>query len=474
MAKAPVLTPRAEDFPRWYQDVLNKAELAENGPVRGTMVIRPYGYAIWERMQAEVDARIKACGAQNAYFPLFIPESYFQREAEHVEGFSPELAVVTVAGGKELDEPVVVRPTSETMIGEYMAKWIQSYRDLPLLLNQWANVVRWELRPRLFLRTTEFLWQEGHTAHATREDARAYAERILHDVYQDFMVNVLAMPVIVGLKTAKERFAGATNSLTCEGMMGDGKALQMGTSHEFGQNFAKVFGIEYLDDTGAQQTACTTSWGVSTRMVGGLIMAHGDDHGLRVPPRLAAVQVVVIAVRDEGDVVARCPRLVDELRAARRARRARRQDRRLTRAAGHRLGAQGRALAPGDRSPRPRGERGDVGAPHQRSREVQPCAHGSGRRRTRGARAGTRGPARGSDRPPRVANCRRRHARRQRVRGQPRAGRGSRGTASDPTVRPSSRRAASRCAAWCAPTARSPTATTSPTSSRMWRAPTDR
>ncbi len=316
MAKAPVLTPRADDFPRWYQDVLNKAELAENGPVRGTMVIRPYGYAIWERMQAEVDARIKACGAQNAYFPLFIPESYFQREAEHVEGFSPELAVVTVAGGKELEEPVVVRPTSETMIGEYMAKWVQSYRDLPLLLNQWANVVRWELRPRLFLRTTEFLWQEGHTAHATRDDARAYAVRILHDVYQDFMVNVLAMPVAVGLKTAKERFAGAVNSLTCEGMMGDGKALQMGTSHEFGQNFARVFGIDYLDDTGAQQTACTTSWGVSTRMIGGLIMAHGDDNGLRVPPKLAAVQVVVIAVRDEGDVVARCRALVDELRAA--------------------------------------------------------------------------------------------------------------------------------------------------------------
>ena len=215
MAKAPVLTPRADDFPRWYQDVLNKAELAENGPVRGTMVIRPYGYAIWERMQAEVDARIKACGAQNAYFPLFIPESYFQREAEHVEGFSPELAVVTVAGGKELEEPVVVRPTSETMIGEYMAKWIQSYRDLPLLLNQWANVVRWELRPRLFLRTTEFLWQEGHTAHATQATMpRAYAVRILHDVYQDFMVNVLAMPVVAGLKTAKERFAGAVNSLT--------------------------------------------------------------------------------------------------------------------------------------------------------------------------------------------------------------------------------------------------------------------
>ena len=312
----PVLTPQAHDFPRWYQDVLNKAELAENGPVRGTMVIRPYGYGLWERMQAEVDLRIKACGAQNAYFPVFIPESYFQREAEHVEGFSPELAVVTVAGGKELEEPVVVRPTSETVIGEYMAKWLQSYRDLPLLLNQWGNVVRWELRPRLFLRTTEFLWQEGHTAHATREDARAYAERILHEVYEDFMVNVLAIPVVAGLKTVKERFAGADNSLTCEGMMRDGKALQMGTSHELGQNFARVFEIEFLDAQGERQTAWTTSWGASTRMLGGLIMAHGDDDGLRVPPRLAHVQVVVLAVRDEGDVVARCRTIADELRAA--------------------------------------------------------------------------------------------------------------------------------------------------------------
>src|SRR5262245_34993370 len=292
----PALTPQADDFPRWYQDVLNKAELAENGPVRGTMVIRPYGYGLWERMQAELDARIKACGAENAYFPLFIPESYFQREAEHVEGFSPELAVVTVAGGRELDEPVVVRPTSETVIGEYMAKWLQSYRDLPLLLNQWSNVVRWELRPRLFLRTTEFLWQEGHTAHATRGDARAFCERILHDVYQNFMVEVLAMPVVVGLKTVKERFAGAENSLTCEAMMRDGKALQMGTSHELGQNFARVFEIEFLDADGRQQLCWTTSWGVSTRMVGGLIMCHGDDAGLRVPPRLAPTQAVVVLV----------------------------------------------------------------------------------------------------------------------------------------------------------------------------------
>jgi prolyl-tRNA synthetase len=312
----PVLTSQADDFPRWYQDVLNKAELAENGPVRGTMVIRPYGYGLWERMQSEVDDRIKACGAQNAYFPLFIPESYFEREAEHVEGFSPELAVVTVAGGRELDEPVVVRPTSETVIGEYMAKWLQSYRDLPLLLNQWVNVVRWELRPRVFLRTTEFLWQEGHTAHVTQADARAYTERILHEVYEDFMVNVLAIPVVVGLKTAKERFAGADNSLSCEAMVRDRKALQMGTSHELGQNFARVFEIDFLDADGVRQLAWTTSWGVSTRMLGGLIMAHGDDNGLRVPPRLAHVQTVVLAVRDDADVAARCRALVEELAAA--------------------------------------------------------------------------------------------------------------------------------------------------------------
>jgi prolyl-tRNA synthetase len=314
--KAPILTPRADDFPRWYQDVLQKAQLSENGPVRGTMVIRPYGYSLWERMQAEVDDRIKACGAENAYFPLFIPESYLQREAEHVEGFSPELAVVTHAGGKELEEPVVVRPTSETVIGEFMAKWIQSYRDLPLLLNQWANVVRWELRPRTFLRTTEFLWQEGHTAHATQADAHDYAVRILHEVYEDFMVNVLAIPVLVGLKTPRERFAGADNTFTLEGMMGDGKALQMGTSHALGQNFARAFEIDFLDDAGALQLAWTTSWGVTTRMIGGLIMAHGDDDGLRVPPRLAPIQVVVLAVRDEGDVVARCAALAEELRAA--------------------------------------------------------------------------------------------------------------------------------------------------------------
>ncbi|MGH9024759.1 MAG: aminoacyl--tRNA ligase-related protein, partial [Acidimicrobiia bacterium] len=264
MAKADVLASQEADFPRWYQDVCAKAELAENGPVRGTMVIRPYGYAIWERMQAELDTRIKAAGAANAYFPLFIPEDLLHREAEHVEGFSPELAVVTHGGGKELEQPVVVRPTSETIINSYFSKWVQSYRDLPLLVNQWANVVRWELRPRLFLRTTEFLWQEGHTAHATEAEARAYALQILRDVYEDFMVNVLAAPVLLGRKTEQERFAGAHTTWACEGMMRDGKALQMGTSHELGQNFSRAFDITFLNETGGSEFAWQTSWGVST------------------------------------------------------------------------------------------------------------------------------------------------------------------------------------------------------------------
>lgn len=302
MAKAPVLTPQAEDFPRWYQDLINKAELADNGPVRGTMVIRPYGYGLWERMQQEMDARIKDAGAQNAYFPLFIPQSYLTREAEHVEGFAPELAVVTHGGGKELEEPVVVRPTSETIINDYFSKWVQSYRDLPLLINQWANVVRWEMRPRVFLRTSEFLWQEGHTAHVTYEEARDYAARIHRDVYGDFMTNVLGIDVVLGRKTAKERFAGAINTLTLEGMMGDGKALQLGTSHELGTNFAKAFNTQYLSKEGKQELVWQTSWGVSTRMVGGLIMSHGDDNGLRVPPRLAHVQVVVMAIKGDEAV----------------------------------------------------------------------------------------------------------------------------------------------------------------------------
>jgi len=313
---ARVLTPRAEDFPRWYQDLIAKARLADNGPVRGTMVIRPAGYAVWERMQSEMDARIKEAGSENAYFPLFIPESYLRREAEHVEGFSPELAVVTHAGGKQLAEPLVVRPTSETVIGEFMAKWVDSYRDLPLLLNQWANVVRWELRPRTFLRTTEFLWQEGHTAHATEDDARAYARLIHKSVYEDFMVQVLAMPVVPGRKTKGERFAGATNTMTLEGMMGDGKALQMGTSHELGQNFARSFDISYTSAASTVEHAWTTSWGTSTRMMGGLIMTHGDDNGLRLPPRLAPTQVQVMVVKAGEGVVEAAAGLRDELKAA--------------------------------------------------------------------------------------------------------------------------------------------------------------
>ncbi|MDX1883809.1 proline--tRNA ligase [Mycolicibacterium sp. 120270] len=309
-----VLTSQQDDFPRWYADVLTKAKLAENGPARGTMVIRPHGYAIWERMQSELDRRIKAAGAQNAYFPLLVPMSFFEREAEHIEGFSPELAVVTHGGGKKLTEPLAIRPTSETVIGEYMAKWVDSYRDLPLLLNQWANVVRWEMRPRIFLRTTEFLWQEGHTAHAGESDARQYARAILHDVYEDFMRNVLAVPVIVGRKTSRERFAGAANTMTCEGIMRDAKALQMGTSHELGQRFSTAFNITYSDADGGRQLCWTTSWGSSTRMLGGLIMCHGDDFGLVVPPAVAPIQVVVTAIKDNGGAVVRAAStLADEL-----------------------------------------------------------------------------------------------------------------------------------------------------------------
>ncbi|MFH9071835.1 proline--tRNA ligase [Streptomyces alboflavus] len=316
MAKAPVLTPRADDFPRWYQELITKAELADNGPVRGTMVIRPYGYGLWERMQHDMDARIKETGTQNAYFPLLIPQSYLTREAEHVEGFAPELAVVTHGGGKELEEPVVIRPTSETIVNEYFSKWVQSYRDLPLLINQWANVVRWELRPRLFLRTSEFLWQEGHTAHATYEEARDFAARVHRHVYGAFLRDLLAMDFVLGRKTAAERFAGAVNTLTLEGMMGDGKALQLGTSHELGQNFAKAFGTRYLSRDGEQELVWQTSWGSTTRMIGALAMMHGDDDGLRLPPRLAPVQAVVLAVKDDAAVLAEVREIGERLTAA--------------------------------------------------------------------------------------------------------------------------------------------------------------
>ncbi|HUA06065.1 MAG TPA: proline--tRNA ligase [Solirubrobacteraceae bacterium] len=311
-----VLVPQEQDFPRWYQEVIAKSQLAENGPVRGTMVIRPWGYAIWERLEAAIDERIKATGARNAYFPLLIPEAFLRREAEHVEGFSPELAVVTHGGGKELEEAIVVRPTSETIVNSSFARWISSYRDLPLLVNQWANVVRWELRPRLFLRTSEFLWQEGHTAHASREEAHAYALRILAEVYADAMAEELAIPVFQGRKTDREKFAGAEVSWSCEGVMRDGKALQMGTSHELGQNFARAFDIQFSGRDGQLRYVWQTSWGASTRLIGAMIMVHGDDDGLRVPPRLAPVQVVVLVARAGEGVVEAASRLVDDLQRA--------------------------------------------------------------------------------------------------------------------------------------------------------------
>jgi len=311
-----VLTPQEVDFPQWYQDVVAKAKLADNGPVRGTMVIRPNGYALWERIQAELDARIKRAGAVNAYFPLLIPNNYLQKEADHVEGFSPELAVVTQGGGRELEEPAIVRPTSETIINASFAKWVQSHRDLPLLINQWANVVRWEMRPRLFLRTSEFLWQEGHTCHATAEEAREYALRIVYEVYQETMRDVMAVPPLLGLKTDKERFAGAIRTYSLEGLMVDGKALQMGTSHELGQNFAKAFDIRYLSVDGEREYVWQTSWGASTRLLGALIMCHGDDNGLRLPPAVAPTQVVIVVVKDGEGVVPAAQALFRELSSA--------------------------------------------------------------------------------------------------------------------------------------------------------------
>jgi len=289
------VTPQSEDFSAWYNELVFKAELVDRGPVRGTMVIRPYGYRIWELLQADIDRRIKETGHDNAYFPLLIPQSYLQREAEHVEGFAPELAVVTHAGGKELEEPLIVRPTSETVIGEMMAKWISSHRDLPMLLNQWANVVRWEMRPRMFLRTTEFLWQEGHTAHA--DEADAMRETLLAlDLYAKVAREIAAMPVVDGEKTPGERFPGAQRTYTVEGMMRDGRALQSGTSHYMGTNFAKAFNIQYAAQSGELEYCHTTSWGMSARMVGGVIMTHGDDKGLVLPPLLAPYQVVIVPI----------------------------------------------------------------------------------------------------------------------------------------------------------------------------------
>ncbi|MEQ9569531.1 MAG: proline--tRNA ligase [Longimicrobiales bacterium] len=295
MADDRKLTPRSEDFAAWYNELVLRAELADYSPVRGSMVIRPWGYGIWERMQRALDDMFKATGHENAYFPLLIPMSFIEKEKEHVAGFKPELAVVTHAGGKELDEPLVIRPTSETVILEMFGKWVQSYRDLPLLINQWANVMRWELRTRLFLRTSEFLWQEGHTAHATAEEAEEETLRML-GVYRDFMENWIGMPPITGLKSESEKFAGAVRSYACEALMQDNKALQAGTSHFLGQNFSRAAGFTFQSEAGTEEFAWSTSWGVSTRLVGGMVMTHGDDDGLVVPPRLAPIQVVIVPI----------------------------------------------------------------------------------------------------------------------------------------------------------------------------------
>lgn len=311
------ITAGNEDSSTWYNELVIATGLVDRGPAKGTMVIRPYGYRIWELLQAELDRRIKETGHENAYFPLLIPQGHLEREADHVEGFSPELAVVTRAGGKELEEPLVVRPTSETIIGEMMAKWISSYRDLPMLLNQWANVVRWEMRPRMFLRTTEFLWQEGHTAHADERQARAEMELAL-DIYTTVAREWAAMPVVPGAKTPGERFAGAVETLTVESMMRDGKALQAATSHYLGTNFAQAFGIRYTAADGRRLWCHTTSWGMSTRMLGGIVLTHGDDRGLVLPPRLAPYQVVIVPIMsgDAAAVVAAAGELADKLRAA--------------------------------------------------------------------------------------------------------------------------------------------------------------
>ena len=304
------------DFPQWYTDIVVKTKLVDYGPVKGTMVIRPYGYAIWENIQRELDKRFKATGHENAYFPLLIPMSYFTKEAEHVEGFAPEVAVVTHAGGEELAEPLAIRPTSETIFGNMYSKWLQSYRDLPIKINQWANVMRWEKTTRPFLRTSEFLWQEGHTAHASEEEAVEETMAML-GVYKEFAENCLAIPVLTGKKTEKEKVAGAVATYGMEAMMKDGKSLQAGTSHYLGQNFSKAFDIKYLDKDGVQKLAYTTSWGVSTRLIGALIMAHGDKRGLVLPPVVAPVQVVIVPIAaKKGNVLEVCGNIRDKLEAA--------------------------------------------------------------------------------------------------------------------------------------------------------------
>ncbi len=295
MAESPI-TPRAQDFAGWYQDVVLQGDMAEPAEiVKGCMVIKANGYAVWELLQRELDDRFKATGHQNMYFPLLIPQSFMQKEAEHVEGFSPELAVVTMAGGKQLEEPYIIRPTSETIIGHFFARWIKSWRDLPMLVNQWANIIRWELRTRMFLRTTEFLWQEGHTAHSSHEEAAQEVLRML-DVYADVAENVMAMPVIKGLKTRSEKFAGALQTYSIEAMMQNGFALQSGTSHDLGQNFGKAFNVQFQSKEGQLDYVWQTSWGVSTRLIGGLIMSHSDDKGLVLPPKVAPTKAVLVPI----------------------------------------------------------------------------------------------------------------------------------------------------------------------------------
>ncbi|XP_010255267.1 PREDICTED: proline--tRNA ligase, chloroplastic/mitochondrial [Nelumbo nucifera] len=294
------ITPRSQDFNAWYLDVIANAELADYGPVRGTMVIRPYGYAIWEAIQDYLNAKIKETGHKNVYFPQFIPYSFIEKEASHVEGFSPELALVTIGGGKELEEKLVVRPTSETIVNHMFTQWIHSYRDLPLMINQWVNVTRWELRTKPFIRTLEFLWQEGHTAHATAEEAEKEALQMI-DVYEKFAYEQAAVPVITGRKSQLETFAGASRTYTIEAMMGDRKALQAGTSHNLGQNFSRAFGTQFTDENGQRQHVWQTSWAVSTRFVGGIIMIHGDDAGLMLPPKIAPVQVVIVPIWKKDD-----------------------------------------------------------------------------------------------------------------------------------------------------------------------------
>ena len=314
------ITSRSEDFSQWYLDMVLKTELADYGPVKGCMIIRPYGYAIWERMQAEMDRRIKDTGHVNAYFPLFIPKSFLEKEKDHVEGFSPECAWVTIGGGEELEEPLAIRPTSEAMICTMYAKWVKSWRDLPILINQWANVVRWEKVTRPFLRTTEFLWQEGHTLHASEAEAEEETLKML-EVYREFSESILAMPVLHGRKTDKEKFAGALRTYAIEALMQDGKALQAGTSHNLGQHFATAYEIEYLDKDQERRKPWSTSWGTSTRMIGGLIMTHGDDLGLILPPKVAPYQVVIVPIPPrQGDwneaVLPKCREVLKELRGA--------------------------------------------------------------------------------------------------------------------------------------------------------------